>query len=309
MIKSKQKVVKCMQKKSKNSQRMSVRYAPVALAKDFPVNAPVKGQLHSPDTGAASFLHYHDTVEFGLCKEGTGLFYIGNRIYHFSAGDVSVIMPALAHIAQSNKDKISGWQFMDIDISELMHGYDESILRLVDSFFNQYNLSGILKESENSELSRLIVKLFDEITERREHYKEYTKALILSIIIEIIRYSKLKKFYIKSDNLKNIEDINMVSPAISYITKHYNEDITMSKLASMCNMSVSSLRRHFILATGLNPFEFLYNARIIAASALLSETDDNICDVAYNVGYRSLSSFNRHFKKYKGVSPSAFKKQ
>jgi AraC family transcriptional regulator of adaptative response / methylphosphotriester-DNA alkyltransferase methyltransferase len=59
---------------------------------------------------------------------------------------------------------------------------------------------------------------------------------------------------------------------------------------------------------GVTPAGYAGRLRIAEAKRLLSETGDEITDVAYAVGFGGLSSFYRFFKKETGMSPAAYRK-
>ena len=67
-------------------------------------------------------MHYHLTTEIGVCLQGSGIFYIGTRVYRYQRGDVSVIAPNVVHIAQSDPESISGWKFLDVDLEKMLLG-------------------------------------------------------------------------------------------------------------------------------------------------------------------------------------------
>ncbi|MDZ7897534.1 MAG: AraC family transcriptional regulator [Arcicella sp.] len=56
-------------------------------------------------------------------------------------------------------------------------------------------------------------------------------------------------------------------------------------------------------------FEFIRENRMIKARHLLQSTNPNITEIAYNVGYSSLSSFSQSYKNYFGISPTEQIKQ
>ena len=57
------------------------------------------------------------------------------------------------------------------------------------------------------------------------------------------------------------------------------------------------------------PFEYLYNIRIKMATILLEKQDFSIMEIALQVGYFSITSFNRHFKRIKGVTPKEWREK
>ena len=68
-------------------------------------------------------------------------------------------------------------------------------------------------------------------------------------------------------------------------------------------MSTSTLRRKFYSALGCAPSDYVHRVRIGAATAMLLAENMPVLDVCSQVGYMSLSSFNRQFRKLTDESP------
>ena len=80
-------------------------------------------------------------------------------------------------------------------------------------------------------------------------------------------------------------------------------------LADMCHLSVTHFRRTFNTIMGISPLEFVNNTRIEHACLLLSSTDSSILEIAEQVGFHSVSSFNRAFVKLMDCSPREWRKR
>lgn len=60
---------------------------------------------------------------------------------------------------------------------------------------------------------------------------------------------------------------------------------------------------------GVTLSEYVGNLRLMEAKRLLSDTNSDIIDIAYSVGFGGLSSFYRFFKNGTGLSPAAYRKE
>lgn len=93
--------------------------------------------------------------------------------------------------------------------------------------------------------------------------------------------------------------------ACAYLEANYaNPQITLDHVADKINITGGYLSTYFKEKTGINFNDYLNKVRIEKAKQLLEHTDDRIQDIATQVGYLNLSSFNRMFKKFTGVTPS-----
>jgi AraC-like DNA-binding protein len=75
------------------------------------------------------------------------------------------------------------------------------------------------------------------------------------------------------------------------------------ELASLCQVSLRTLQRHFRQNYGLTVSKWLRDIRLRQAYGLLLQ-GSSVKEVAYDLGYKQLSHFSRDFKDYFGVSPS-----
>lgn len=87
-----------------------------------------------------------------------------------------------------------------------------------------------------------------------------------------------------------------------------DSELTIAKLAKMLSMQEYRLRRLINQRLRYRNFnQFLNHYRIVEASSRLANTDKAISSIAMEVGYASLSSFNKAFKEITGTTPSAYR--
>jgi len=83
-------------------------------------------------------------------------------------------------------------------------------------------------------------------------------------------------------------------------------DFSSDELAREISMSVSSLQRKIKVVCGLTPNQLIRKTRVAQAKKHLQQGLGNISEIAFAVGFNSLSYFTRAFKQEYGESPSAF---
>ena len=282
----------------------SVIYDERSLDHDFPVHLPEQ-VFWTPDTKAAS-LHYHHNFEIGICTEGSGIFFIGKKIIPFRSGDISVVYPNEIHIAQSLAHDPSTWIFLTVDINRLFDADSSHTAKLYTELTEKQGKTGtIYHSSTQTKLNALLKELISELRDRPPEYRFMARTLISMIVLELWRIHGGE-----SNPLAETPEphsIEVVLPAISYISQNFSEDITAEKLAALCHISEVHMRRLFANVVGSSPFEYLYRVRINAAcAALTSDIKCSIAEIANSVGYTSISSFNRHFRKFTGLSPKEY---
>lgn len=99
------------------------------------------------------------------------------------------------------------------------------------------------------------------------------------------------------------EHNNRVSKAISWIKANYDRTIRIEELASYCNMGVSTLHHHFKSLTGISPLQFQKHLRLHHARLLMLTGKIDASTAALNVGYESVTQFNREYRRMFGHPP------
>ena len=94
-----------------------------------------------------------------------------------------------------------------------------------------------------------------------------------------------------------------------HILNNFEKEIKLEELASLANMTTTSLCRFFKQSTRKSISEFVNEVRIGFSCKLLIDQKLSISDVCFRCGYNNLSYYNRQFKKIIGVSPSKYQSQ
>ncbi|RTE11477.1 response regulator transcription factor [Paenibacillus whitsoniae] len=93
-----------------------------------------------------------------------------------------------------------------------------------------------------------------------------------------------------------------------YVHKNYMNDITLSQIAEVADLSVSRFCVIFKQQHHDSFVNYVNQVRIDKAKELLLETDLKIYEVADMVGFSTLPYFNRLFKSVTGQSPNEYKR-
>jgi AraC-like DNA-binding protein len=95
--------------------------------------------------------------------------------------------------------------------------------------------------------------------------------------------------------------------ARNFIDEHSEEEVSLTKVAKLVNISPNHLSDKFKEVTGVNFVDYIARTRTAKARELLANSNLRISEIAFAVGFQSLSQFNRVFKKLTGKSPSAYR--
>ncbi len=92
-----------------------------------------------------------------------------------------------------------------------------------------------------------------------------------------------------------------------FIREHSDEELSLTKVAKFSNISANHLSEKFKEVAGINFVDYVARIRVGKARDLLQNSDLRISEIAFAVGFQSLSQFNRVFKKLTRQSPTQFR--
>jgi len=105
----------------------------------------------------------------------------------------------------------------------------------------------------------------------------------------------------------NFAEPMAVQRAKDYILRHLQNPLTLEAVADHAGVSIFHFCKIFKKATGLTFIEFVNRARVEQAKRLLLRPNSRITEIAYDVGFQSLSQFNRSFRRVVSVSPTEYR--
>ncbi len=98
-----------------------------------------------------------------------------------------------------------------------------------------------------------------------------------------------------------------ISRVCRHIEEHLNEEVTLSDVAALANMSESAFSHFFKKHTRISFKTYLTNMRIAKACNLLASTTLTASEICYECGFNNKSNFIRIFTKYKKMTPIAYR--
>lgn len=99
----------------------------------------------------------------------------------------------------------------------------------------------------------------------------------------------------------------MITRAKQYIRENQAEELSLGQVAKAVNASAFYFCKMFKKGTGMNFTEYVCRVRIESAKNLLLNPNLRISEIAYQVGFQSLTHFNRVFKKIVGEAPTEYR--
>ncbi len=144
--------------------------------------------------------------------------------------------------------------------------------------------------------------LFSSLQSREERVIEWEG---LSIEDE---FSKILSYFTKTFNeVSLIKNSSMVISALIYALEHFQEELSLERMAEILCISKMHLSRLFKSQTNMTFLEFLQSFRIFAAKQYLLEDFYKINEISEKIGYADAHYFAKIFRRYVGCSPKEFR--
>lgn len=217
----------------------------------------------------------------------------------------SIIPRNFPHTTNSRGDTLSSWEYLFIDADKFMKEMYKDNSLMADRMIRRINRKAhFCHVEEKPEIAALIRQIMEIMRGREELYLEEVKGIILALLIEIARWNKTE------GDTQELQAGNstIISPALEFISKNLDRQIWVEDLAEMCHISETHFRRVFSHCMNMSPVEYINWVRIRTACDELKKTDDSIGTIASRVGFVTLSTFNRNFRNFMGISPKEWRK-
>lgn len=138
-------------------------------------------------------------------------------------------------------------------------------------------------------------------------FEVYIKGKLFEIIALLLQHNTQSAQ--KTEDSFKRKNMDGIKSILTFLRKHYNEDLCLGSVAKRFNYSTNYFSRMFKEQTGKTFLEYVNEYRIQRAAEMLIFSDSLITDIALEVGFNNLSYFIRQFKRIHGCSPVQFRKQ
>lgn len=143
---------------------------------------------------------------------------------------------------------------------------------------------------------------------RQNLYSELTiYSLLMTLFVKLGTNYSNKRASADSQTGKQKEYAKQFNDLLAYIDKHYMDALTLENTAALMGFSKFHFSRLFKAYTGYTFCDYLNYRRIKATEELLPRAELPITEIAMQVGFSSISTFNRLFREYKKCSPSEYR--
>lgn len=270
---------------------------------EYPGNLPV--QIHNRmnweiSSVKSSRLHIHNCFEIGLCLSGSGGMNFGEQEVSFRGGDILFVARNVPHTTWSDPATGSVWKYIHMDPERLLR----DAAAAPGNFIRMFSDCRLILPSADYPWAKTLTELIlSEADRGAPGFEEIIRGACEALFFSLFRVYSEEEKQPGDTRLMSSE----LSPALEYVNHHYMENFPQEKLAGICHISPTHFRRLFQQQLGTNPLSYLHQVRIMKSCDLLRSTNLSVAGIAEEVGYQSLSCFNRHFAEYNQCTPSEWR--
>ena len=251
--------------------------------------------------------HFHPEYELHLITHTSGDYFVGDFIGQFEPGNLVLTGPNLPH--NWITDLPEGTCIPNFCL--VLQFTDEFIRSVIDALPELSGFGDVLAESQRGvqftdRLGRTIEPLFREIIALQG-------ALRISRFMELVHVlTSARERKVLAGSTCATDLSALMSGSMNRVLRHIAENLTSigreAELAGIAGMNPAAFSRSFSRHTGMTPVRYLARLRIdLACSLLMSNSEQPITEIAFDVGFNNLSNFNRQFLALKGMPPSRFR--
>ena len=133
--------------------------------------------------------------------------------------------------------------------------------------------------------------------------QNFSDALLVLKFEEIMlyllnKYGSSFEYYLHSLISKEVSAFKNI------VESNVHSNLKLEEIAFLCNMSLSTFKRHFTAEYNIPPGKWLQDKRLQKAKELLQGGDLKASDIYLDIGYNNLSNFSIAFKNKFGISPT-----
>ncbi len=250
------------------------------------------------NNGEAAYAHRDDHYIFFLLTDGSGTLKIDLQDVVLTAGQLYYILPSQIHY-RIKADRAEGW-FLAVDLSIIPPDF-RAVFENPPGIQVPYSLT----PHELKQYSILLGLLYDEYIERRNG--KYYLSIIHMLVQSFLAMAASNYEPIETIDNKHTRAVELTRQFKKLLAAYGHTIKSPSDYASRLNVSLGYLNEAIKKVTGSTVSYWIQQELFNEAKRLLYHSNDDIKQIAHQLGYADYSYFSRFFRKASGTSPLKFR--
>lgn len=279
---------------------MMMKYSELAEKKQHGTPAFPVGYYHIDEAHPRYVmpLHWHKEYEIIKVRRGAFTVYLNGKRYDLRSGDTLFVEGGCLKRGYPESCEYECLVF-DINMLGSASPYSDKLLGALtapDTRYKNFIPAGSVK------INSAVDELINAVRNRGEFFEIKAVGLLYMLIYELY----LSGCIYKSPESSADKGIGAVMKSIRWIDEHITERITLADLSAAVGFCEKYICRIFKEYTSKTVVDYVNEQRIERAAAQMMR--GSITEAAFNSGFNDLSYFCKTFKKYKGITPSEYKR-
>ncbi len=253
-------------------------------------------------------MHFHPEFEIYYMFNGERYYFIENKTYPVRKGSLVLIDSMQIH-----KTSVLGKDFHDRFLIELNNEPFSSFFQNISGmsvaeFFAEYSCVMELDEQTQHWIECRLNDIMDEAEKKLENYSMFIMLKIAEILLFVRRFHR-DRLIPASLSMSKKSKHHVINEIAAYITKGDIKVKSLDEISRHFFISKSYLCRIFKEVTGFTVQDYINIHCVKKAQQLLEQNDLSIADISKNLGFTSVTYFERVFKKYTEATPFQYRKK
>ena len=236
---------------------------------------------------------------------GRGTRTAGDTSQPFAAGDAALIPPNMPHrwaYAPDSADERGCVRYLMVAFSHSliersMAAFPELRNRLSDVAFP----TEALKFGPDS--ARTVHRMLSEMRARNELDRLCSMLRLLPVVFTASDRT------LAGRPMRFERDVRRMQHICTYVMAHYARPISLDEIAAEAGMNRSAFCTFFKRHKGMTFSQFVTRYRLDTACELLKQSQKQVSEICFAVGFNDLPHFVRAFTRAEGISPSGYRKR
>lgn len=267
-------------------------------------------RMTQPQPHRDTRFHYHDYTELLFGLRGRARALCGGRSFILSPGDLVIIHNHDPH-------DVLG---IDPGCQYIVVKFLPRILLSAEQTYSEYTYALLLMENMEekqiyfsagelaaTDMADRFHHLMEEWDAQQFGYELSLRADVTAIFLYILRKWRERNMTLM-ENIRKGERQLLIQRALSYIAEHY-DDLSEESTAAACGVSASYLSRAFKSGMHESFTAYVTSVRLREARRLLLTGEENVTEIAAQLGFSSSAYFIDRFRRSYGITPLAYRKQ
>lgn len=233
-------------------------------------------------------MHWHENIELLYFCEGSSRVICDTVSVEAEPGSLAVVNSGALHL-----------------IEALSPACEYYCLIIDEDFCNEFSLpiaeTALCNITHDAEATGHFDNIIREMEHKSPYYKPAVKAESIALLARLFRITAESGTAPVPSRSRRLE---MVRRAISYLRRHYTEELTVDDICRYIGFSKYYFCRAFREITGKTAVDYLNHLRCDHARRLIASGQCNVSESAEQSGFHNLSYFSKTYKRQFGVLPS-----